>query len=206
MHRARGNAWPVSFQPQKIPRTQLLPSTSTGYPRACAHVCHLPSTPQWPVLYTAATVILLTFKSHHITCLYKTTKGSHLTWSRSQGHHSGTRPHKINLRTCHSLSLLFPISLPLTTLPPVVPQTCQPHFCLRTFARALSFTGRSFSQISLWLPLAFPSGLYSNVTFSVRSSLLFLIYLYLWHLSPSSRPYCIFTSLFSMLLVSPRRM
>lgn len=109
VHRARGNAWCVSFQPRNIPRTHLLPSTST----AMAEHHHLPSIPQWPVPYTAATAILLTFKSHHITCLCKTTNGSHLTRSRSQGHHSGPRPHKINLPTCHSLSLLFfPISLP----------------------------------------------------------------------------------------------
>ena len=130
--------------------------------------------PQGSVLYTAATVILLTFKSHHITPLLKTFSRFHLTWSKSEDHHSSRKvPQAQPLRL--SLSLLFsPISLPSNHTPLLaVPQTSQPHSCLRTFARSVPVAGMLFPQISSWLPLLSPSGRYSDVTFSMRTSLLF---------------------------------
>lgn len=146
------------------------------------------SVPQGSVLYTAVRVILLTFKSHHITPLLKTFRGFHFTWSKSQDHRSSHKvPQAQPLRL--SLFLLFsPISLPSNhTLLLAVPQTSQPHSCLRTFACSVLVAGMLFPQLSSWLPLLSPSGRYSDVAFSMRTSLLFFpIYFCLWHLSPSS--------------------
>ena len=46
---------------------------------------------QWSILYPAATVILLTLKSQHITSLLKTFSGFPLTWSKSWDHHSSLK-------------------------------------------------------------------------------------------------------------------
>lgn len=136
----------------------LLPPSSTTWQWAEHH--HRPPTAQQPVWYTASAVILLTSKTHHMICVLKTTSGSHLTWSRSQGHHSGLEaPHGQLPYLSLTVSAICPH---LTSFsphhPPALPQTCQPHSCLRTFARALTFTG-----------MLFPS--YGSLSHSLRTSL-----------------------------------
>ena len=125
------------------PESNHFPSPPLQWQRAEHHP--LPPTPQWSILYTAATVILLTIKSRHITCLLKTSNGFHLTWSKSQGHHSSLKvPQDQPLHL--SLSLLFSPILPPSNHTPLlaVPQTCRLQSCLRTFACAVSVAGMLF--------------------------------------------------------------
>lgn len=75
---------------------------------------------------------------------------------------------------------------------------CRPHSCLRTFACDVPFAGMFFLQISSWLPLPPPSGLYSNVTFFMRNTLPFLIYF----IYSTSHPLVYHTMIFTYLLSS----
>lgn len=122
--RARGNACVCHSSLRIYPEPNYFPPPPLGVHVLVLMCAICPPLPSGLFSTRDSTVIPLTSKSYHTTCLYKATNGSHLTRSRGQGHHSGPRPHKINLRTCHSLSLLFfPISLPLTTLP----SCCSPN-------------------------------------------------------------------------------
>ena len=100
---------------------------------------------------------------------------------------AASRSHRLNLTVCHCLCSSPPFHfLPTTPLSWLSPQTCQPHSCLRTFAWSMLVAGMLFPQVSSWLPALSPPGRYSDVTFSMRTNLLFFpIYFCLWHWSPS---------------------
>lgn len=116
---------------------------------------------------------------------------------------AASRSHRIKLSICHDPcysppSHFSPTPLPFWLFPKHIshiPASGPLHvLCL--------VAGMLFLQLSSWLPLLSPSGLYSNVTFSMRNTLIFfLICVCLWHLSLSSVPNHIFY-LFLTLLVS----